>query len=67
MNLAKALETTDYNQHSDIIEQLCEHAIRTHNSNRTEWKQLIYHNDGEGWKEPQEIVSPTNINSIIKV
>ena len=64
-NITYFLETTDYNQHSDIIEQLCEHAIRTHNSNRTEWKQLIYHNDSDCWKEPQEIVSPTNINSII--
>ena len=64
-NITYYLETTDYNQQSDIIERFCEHAIRTHNNNRVEWKQKIYHNDNDIWKDPQDIVSPTNIDSII--
>jgi hypothetical protein len=64
-NITYYLETTDYNQQSDIIERFCEHAIRTHNTNRVEWTQKIYHNNNDTWKEPQDIVSPTNIDSII--
>ena len=64
-NITYYLETSDIDQNSDIIERFCEHAVRMYNNNRVEWRQKIYHNENDTWKEPQDIISPTNINSII--
>ena len=64
-NITYYLETYDVDQESDIIERFCEYAVRVFNNNRIEWKQKIYHNENDSWKEQLSIVSPTNINSII--
>ncbi len=64
-NITYYLETYDENENSNIIEQFCDTAVRTYNSNRVEWTQKIYRNEGCGWKEPKDIFSPSSVDSVI--
>ena len=64
-NITYYLETYDENESSNIIEKFCDNAVRTYNSNRVEWTQKIYHNQGCGWKDPKDIFSPSSVDSVI--
>jgi hypothetical protein len=64
-NITYQFETYDENPNSDIIVRLHEYAVRMYNSNRDEWRQKIYVNDGDRWKEPQDILSPSSVDSIV--
>jgi DNA replication protein DnaC len=64
-NITYCLETYVEDIKSNIFEEFCEHAVRTYNKYRVAWHQLIYHNTGNNWEEPQQINSPNNIDNII--
>lgn len=64
-NITYHFETFDENPNSDILVKLHEYAVRMYNSNRDEWKQKIYVNEGGQWKEPQDILSPSSVESIV--
>jgi hypothetical protein len=64
-NITYYLETYDENESSNIIEKFCDNAVRTYNSNRVEWTQKIFHNEGCEWKEPKDIFSPSSVDSVI--
>jgi len=64
-NITYQFETYDENPNSDILVRLHEYAVRMYNSNRDEWRQKIYINEGERWKEPQDILSPSSVESIV--
>lgn len=64
-NISYCLETYDDNINSDILEQFCDYAIRCYNSNRKEWKQLIYSHREDYWEEPKDIFSPSSVDSVI--
>jgi hypothetical protein len=64
-NITYEFETYDENPHSDILVRLHEYAVRMYNSNRDEWRQKIYVNEGDRWKEPQDILSPSSVESIV--
>ena len=64
-NITYQFETFDENPDSNILIRLHEYAIRMYNSNRDIWHQKIYLNEGANWKEPQDILSPSSIDSII--
>jgi len=64
-NITYHFETYDENPNSDILIKLHEYAVRMYNSNRDEWKQKIYVNEGDRWKEPQDILSPSSVESIV--
>jgi len=63
-NITYQFETFDENSSSDILIRLHEYAVRMYNSNRDEWKQKIYLNEGDRWKEPRDILSPSSVDSI---
>ena len=64
-NITYQFETFDENPNSDILVKLHEYAVRMYNTNRDEWKQKIYVNEGDRWKEPQDILSPSSVDSIV--
>ena len=64
-NITYTFETFDENPNSDILIKLHEYAVRMYNSNRDEWRQKIYVNEGDRWKEPQYILSPSSVDSIV--
>ena len=64
-NITYQFETYDENPNSDILVRLHEYAVRMYNSNRDEWRQKIYVNEGDRWKEPQDILSPSSVDSIV--
>lgn len=64
-NITYTFETFDENPNSDILIKLHEYAVRMYNSNRDEWRQKIYVNEGDRWKEPQDILSPSSVDSIV--
>lgn len=64
-NITYQFETFDENPNSDILVKLHEYAVRMYNTNRDEWKQKIYVNEGDHWKEPQDILSPSSVDSIV--
>jgi hypothetical protein len=64
-NITYSFTTFDENPNSDILVKLHEYAVRMYNSNRDEWRQKIYVNDGSQWKEPQDILSPSSVDSIV--
>lgn len=64
-NISYYLETYDENENSDIIERFCDHAVKSYNTVRKEWKQKIYTNNEDVWEEPNDIFSPNDVNSII--
>lgn len=64
-NITYTFETFDENPNSDILIKLHEYAVRMYNSNRDEWRQKIYVNEGVRWKEPQDILSPSSVDSIV--
>ena len=64
-NITYSFTTFDENPNSDILVKLHEYAVRMYNSNRDEWRQKIYVNDGNQWKEPQDILSPSSVDSIV--
>lgn len=64
-NISYCLETYVEDINSNIFEEFCENAVRTYNKYRVAWHQMIYHNSGDEWYEPQEINSPNNIDNII--
>lgn len=64
-NITYQFETYDENPNSDILVRLHEYAVRMYNSNRDEWRQKIYINEGDRWKEPQDILSPSSVDSIV--
>ena len=64
-NITYQFETYDENPNSDILVRLHDYAVRMYNSNRDEWRQKIYVNEGDRWKEPQDILSPSSVDSIV--
>lgn len=64
-NITYTFETFDEDPNSDILIKLHEYAVRMYNSNRDEWRQKIYVNEGDRWKEPQDILSPSSVDSIV--
>ena len=64
-NITYTFETFDENPNSDILIKLHEYAVRMYNSNRDEWKQKLFVNEGDRWKEPQDILSPSSVESIV--
>lgn len=64
-NITYTFETFDENPNSDILIKLHDYAVRMYNSNRDEWKQKLYVNEGDRWKEPQDILSPSSVESIV--
>jgi hypothetical protein len=64
-NITYQFETFDENSSSDILVRLHEYAVRMYNSNRDEWRQKIYLNESDRWKEPQDILSPSSVDSIV--
>ncbi len=64
-NITYRFETYDENPNSDILIRLHEYAVRMYNSNRDIWCQRIYVNDGDHWKPPQYILSPSSVDSIV--
>ena len=52
-NITYYLEADVDNENSNIFEDFCEHAVRTYNKYKEEWKQHIYHNTGSSWDEAQ--------------
>jgi hypothetical protein len=64
-NITYQFETYDENPNSDILIRLHEYAVRMYNSNRDEWRQKIYVNEGNRWKDPQDILSPSSVDSIV--
>ena len=64
-NITYQFETFDENSSSDILVRLHEYAVRMYNSNRDVWRQKIYLNEGDRWKEPQDILSPSSVDSIV--
>lgn len=64
-NISYYLETYDENENSDILERFCDHAVKSYNTVRKEWKQKIYTNNEDIWEEPNDIFSPNDVNSII--
>jgi hypothetical protein len=64
-NITYKLETYHEDPNSDILVRLTEYAVRMYNSYRDEWSQKIFVNEGSSWKEPQDILSPTSVNSIV--
>ena len=64
-NITYQFETFDENPNSDILVKLHEYAVRMYNTNRDEWKQKLYVNEGDRWKEPQDILSPSSVDSIV--
>jgi hypothetical protein len=64
-NITYILETYVENKSSDIFERFCENAVRIYNKYKSEWKQEIFHNDGENWNSPFTIQSPNNLDNII--
>ncbi len=64
-NISYYLETYDENENSDIIERFCDHAVKSYNTVRKEWKQKIYTNNEDIWDEPSDIFSPNDVDSII--
>lgn len=64
-NITYTFETFDENPNSDILIKFHEYAVRMYNSNRDEWKQKLYVNEGDRWKEPQDILSPSSVDSIV--
>jgi len=64
-NFTYYFETYDVNPDSDIIERLFKLAVIEFNKTKQEWKQNIYHNDGDLWLEPQEITAPNSLKSVV--
>lgn len=64
-NISYYLETYDENENSDILERFCDHAVKSYNTFRKEWKQKIYTNNGDAWEEPNDIFSPNDVEAII--
>ena len=64
-NITYQFEPFDENSSSDILVRLHEYAVRMYNSNRDVWRQKIYLNEGDRWKEPQDILSPSSVDSIV--
>lgn len=64
-NISYCLETFDEDINSDILERFCYYAIRCYNSNRQEWKQLLYTNREDYWEEAKEIFSPSSVEAVI--
>jgi hypothetical protein len=64
-NITYYLETYDENDSSNIIEKFCDNAVRTYNSNRVEWTQKIYRNEGCCWNDPKDIFSPSSVDSVV--
>jgi len=64
-NITYYLETYDENEDSNIIEKFCDFAVKTYNSNRVEWKQQIFNNNGSGWMESKDIFSPSSVDTVI--
>lgn len=64
-NICYYLEIFDENINSDILERFCDFAIRSYNSNRKEWKQLLYTNKEDYWEEPYDVFSPSSVDAVI--
>ncbi len=64
-NITYYLEADVLDENSNIFEEFCENAVRTYNKYREEWKQMISHNNGCSWEEPQSINAPCNVDSVI--
>ena len=64
-NITYYFETYDLNPDSDIIERIFQKAIIEYNKSKKEWKQLIFHNDSDGWDEGQDISAPSSLKSVV--
>ncbi len=64
-NICYYFETSDSNPDSDIIERLFKKAILDFNNFKKEWKQLIFHNDGDSWEDGQDISAPSSLKSVV--
>lgn len=64
-NITYYFETQDVNPDSDIIERFFQKAIIEYNKSKKEWVQKIFHNDGDGWEEPQDISAPSSLKTVV--
>jgi hypothetical protein len=64
-NITYIFETYVEDINSDIFERFCENAVRIYNKYKSEWKQEIFHNEGNVWNSGFTIQSPNNLNNII--
>ena len=64
-NICYYFETYDLNPESDIIERYFHKAIVEYNKSKKEWKQLIFHNNYDGWEDGQDISAPSSLKSVV--
>jgi hypothetical protein len=64
-NICYYFETYDLNPESDIIERFFQKAIIEYNKSKKEWKQKIFHNDGDIWEDGQDISAPSSLKTVV--